>query len=311
MKYKPAYVLAGVAAVVALTLLAALVDPAGKTPLYVGTIAPILLLFGVLGYQWVWAGRQGAPPSAAVTEEERRDAGRIADHWRMYEVLATGEIDPEAMRRARRATSSLVRDNVKLGAIVALLPVAAAVMVATQTAPDFGSGAFLVLVPLVLAPAALFWVRTMMARAAETGADMMAPLGLRMTAMPRVGIENRFGSGTGHGTRVEGATVLEGDRMGHAVRIELGSAQTTSVAARVPPFRIEPEGERLVAAAETPAPVRELLAGLGPSPRWGKLRRVEGGAGGIVIERKVDADNGWMWDLWLAERLAEALEEAR
>ena len=57
-----------------------------------------------------------------------------------------------------------------------------------------------------------------------------------------------------------------------------------------------------------PAAVESVLASLGPSPHWAKLRKVSGGVQGVVAERKVDSESGWLWDLWLCERLLAELE---
>ena len=159
--------------------------------------------------------------------------------------------------------------------------------------------------PFILLPFAMLYVRMMMARAATTSNRMLDPLGLTLTQMPKVGVRPR-GFQDGMRSDVQGSTVLEGERHGHPVRLELGRTQRTEVRVEVPSFEVGRKGERLVAPASAPAAVKQMIEGLGPSSRWKKLQRVQGGSEGIVVERKPDSESGWMWDLWLAERLAAA-----
>src|SRR3954447_21597045 len=185
MRYRPRYVFAALGLVVVVILAAAVADASGKTALYVGVPLPILLVFGVLLYQWLWAGSQEKPRLPdRVGEAAAKDPGTITDYWEMYRLMAVKPIDPEALARATRGTMGIVKANVKLAAVVMILPIAAGVMVIVGKAPDFGSGAFLVALPLILAPLALLWVRLMMGRAAESGGSTLEPLGLELTGMP-------------------------------------------------------------------------------------------------------------------------------
>ena len=78
----------------------------------------------------------------------------------------------------------------------------------------------------------------------------------------------------------------------------------------MPEFEIEQKRQRLHAANGAPAAVEAVLAALQPSEHWEKLRKVSGGPDGVVAERKVDAENGWLWDLWLCERLLAELDRS-
>ena len=309
MRYRPAYVFAAIGAVVVAILAAAIADPTGKTPLYVGVALPILLGFGILLYQWLWAGSQERPRlPEEVGADAAADPGKIEDYWAMYRLMAVKPIDPEALATAQRGVMGVIKANIKLAAVVMVLPLAAGVMVIVGKAPDLGSGAFLVAVPFVLAPLALLWARLMMARAADGGGSMLEPLGLEITSLPSVGISHGSGSATGLGARVSGASVMEGERHGRHVRVSLGERHVTEVSGRAPEFEIEQKKERVRARPGAPAAIEKLLSGLGPSPHWAKLRKVSGGPQGVVAERKVDADNGWLWDLWLCERLLDELD---
>ena len=308
MKYRPAYVIAGIGAVVVVVIVASIIDPTGEKAIYVAVGAPILLLAGVLLYQWKWATSQEKPrPLEDLTPEVRADPGLIDDYWLIYRLLALEPLDEEALKRAQAPTMGLVKANIKLAAVVCILPVLAGVMVLTGEVPDFGNGDWLVVLPVILAPAALLWVRYMMSKAGETAGSWLDPLGMRMTSMPTVSIGSDYGSGSGMRSRVSGASVIEGERHGRRIHIALGGEHQTSVEAEVPGFEITPKGGRLTVGPGSPDAVARVLEPLGESDRWKNLREVKGGEEGITAVRKVDAHNGWMWDLWLCERLAEEL----
>jgi hypothetical protein len=76
----------------------------------------------------------------------------------------------------------------------------------------------------------------------------------------------------------------------------------------VAPFRVREEGGRLVAEPGAAPEVEELVETLAPAPKtWRKLD-IQGGPDGIVARRPVTAHNqGYVFDLWLAERLADRL----
>jgi hypothetical protein len=308
VKYRPAYVFAGIAVVVVAVIVASIIDPTGKTALPVAVVAPILLLGGVLLYQWKWATSQEKPRSLEdLTPEARTDPGLIEDYWLIYRLLALEPLDTEALKRAQASTMGLAKANIKLGAVIAILPVLAGVMILTGKVPDFGNGDWLVVLPFILAPAALWWVRYMMSSAGESAGSWLDPLGMKLTSMPTVSIGSDASSGSGMRSRVSGASVMEGERHGRRVHIALGSDHETRVEEAAPQFEITQKRGRLVASPGAPDAVARVLEPLGESDRWKKLREVKGGADGIVAVRKVDTGNGWMWDLWLCEKLAFAL----
>ena len=308
MKYRPAYVIAGIAVVVIVVIIASIIDPTGKTALPFAVGMPILLLAGMLLYQWKWAESQEEPrPLEALTPEVRADPGLIDDHWLIYRLLALEPLDTEALRRAQAPTAGLMKANIKLAAAVCILPLLAGAMIVTGSVPDLGDGAWIVVLPVLFAPLALWWVRSMLSKAGETAGSWLDPLGLRMTGMPTVSIGSDWGSGSGMRSRVSGASEMEGERHGHSVKISLGGEHLTKVKSPVPEFEITQKDCRLTAGPGSPDAVAKVLEPLGESDRWKKLREVKGGKSGITARRKVDTQNGWMWDLWLCERLAEEL----
>ena len=74
MKYRPAYVIAGIVAVVVAVIIASIIDPTGKKALPIAVGAPILLLAGMLLYQWKWATSQEEPRRSRTSP---RRCGRI------------------------------------------------------------------------------------------------------------------------------------------------------------------------------------------------------------------------------------------
>jgi hypothetical protein len=118
-------------------------------------------------------------------------------------------------------------------------------------------------------------------------------------------------------------TVMYGERNGHEAVIRWGFVGTatlpglrlqkqrhvTAVRVQAPNFELEARGGRIDAPADAPGEVRGVVAAMNPSPDvWHDLR-VVGGAEGIVVSRgsAMDYLGGWIYDLWLLERLAGEL----
>ena len=105
-------------------------------------------------------------------------------------------------------------------------------------------------------------------------------------------------------SKLVGPTVLRGQRHGRAVEITLaGSRSETHVVGGSAPFKLKGHRQRVRADGEVPPAVQRLIDGLGASPRWTGMN-LEAGPGGIVVGRRSSGDREWLYDLWLAERLA-------
>jgi hypothetical protein len=109
-------------------------------------------------------------------------------------------------------------------------------------------------------------------------------------------------SGTRHGRRVA-------LRMGVVPSMWRGrGVSEVHVEASISPFRVSAEDGRLVAEPGAPPEVEELLAGFAPAPAAWRDLVVEGGPDGILARRPVTAHpQGYVYDLWLVERLADRL----
>jgi hypothetical protein len=66
----------------------------------------------------------------------------------------------------------------------------------------------------------------------------------------------------------------------------------------------------LLRPGDAPAAVRDALAALEPAARWRGVK-VEAGDDGLLVKRRgsvrASEERRWMDDLWLAERLADAV----
>jgi hypothetical protein len=113
------------------------------------------------------------------------------------------------------------------------------------------------------------------------------------------------------------ATEFSGTRNGRRVALRMGvvpsmwrgrGAYEVHLEAPVLPFRVREEDGRLVAEPGAPPEVEAFLASLAPAPAVWREVAVEGGPDGILARRPVTAHpQGYVYDLWLAERLADRL----
>jgi hypothetical protein len=309
-EYKPRYVMAGIALVMAIVVASALTDPTGKTGI---TIALVLVPIGfaaLLVYQWKTVGTYREPPPATPVPAGG-DAGEITDAAEMMALLAERPIGPKERRAAGVETASMARASIGLGAIIGFLGITFTILLETRIIdPNSVSwiGELAPFAPIVLLPLAMLWVRWMMGRSQRVANLSMEPLDLELTDMPDIRVGPR-GFGDGKQGRAVGPTVMQGKRHGLPVRVELDSGeQVTKVGKSAPAFELSEAKGRLHAGSNAPAPVRTLVEKLKPSQQWRGIDKVEAGERGIVVNRSGSTPNGWMWDLWLAERLVEALD---
>jgi hypothetical protein len=111
-------------------------------------------------------------------------------------------------------------------------------------------------------------------------------------------------------------TEFSGTRHGRSVALRIGIVPSirgkgmneVEVDVAVAAFRINADGGRLVAEPGAMPEVDEVLAGLAPSPKVWRDVVVEGGPDGIRARRPVTSHpQGYVYDLWLVERLADRL----
>jgi hypothetical protein len=111
------------------------------------------------------------------------------------------------------------------------------------------------------------------------------------------------------------ATEFSGTRHGRRVALRIGVVPSVrgkgmnevELSTSVAPFHVREEGGRPVADPGAMPEVEQALGELAASDAWRKLD-IEGGPDGIVARRPVTAHaQGYVYDLWLVERLADRL----
>jgi hypothetical protein len=115
------------------------------------------------------------------------------------------------------------------------------------------------------------------------------------------------------------ATELSGTRHGRTVKLGLGVIPSgwrdrpvteVHVESAVAPFHVSADDGRLVVEPGGSPEVEELLAGLAQAPAVWRDLVVEGGPDGILSRRQITMkgnQQGYVYDLWLVERLADRL----
>jgi hypothetical protein len=139
----------------------------------------------------------------------------------------------------------------------------------------------------------------------QEASTLTQELGLDQERSVRVGYEKSLPgtefSGTRHGRNVA-------LRIGIVPSIRGKGMNEVEVAASVPPFRIGADHGRLVAEQGAMPEVDEVLAELAPAPKVWREVVIEGGPDGIRARRPVTSHpQGYVYDLWLVERLADRL----
>lgn len=131
-----------------------------------------------------------------------------------------------------------------------------------------------------------------------------------------LGLSYSQGSGTAEswGRTIGIDQIYEGVRHGRAVRIDLFAGGGSLVRLRplvpIPPFELV-GAHRMVLAADNGKPACTVLAALPESAQW-EGAFVRATASGIEVWRQKPGRGSrfWLYDLWLAERLAHAYDEA-
>jgi hypothetical protein len=282
------------------------------------------LIFGVVGLFMVILfalqrsdmGR-AASGNVRATERAVAEGGRAIENPatmeepQLWAALAVKPIDNEALE-ARSEMWDVGRRSLRLGMIVTLL-------IFLTVPPIYLLESFVPLLiggPLI-AIAAIYGS----IRAVAPGGDLdegyenvgkaMAPLGFEVTERPQVSIETRDATTGRVGPKIRGALVLNGERHGRQVSVRLGSAEVSStseitVGVAAPAFEAKSRDGKVRPPKDAPSAVAEALASVPNSTRWKKVE-VEGGPEGIVVSRKGGQQADWLCDLWLAERLADAV----
>jgi hypothetical protein len=279
------FVVAGLAAVIGLTMGGGEANPKLALALIFGVVGIFVVLLLLLQRSDLEraAGDDGSARSRAATAggaaiEDPTALGE-AELWA---ALAMGPIEADAVG-AQAETWEVGRRSLKLGAIVfgLIFLTVPAIYLLESFVPLLIGG------PLIAAAALYGSFRAIgpggeLDQGYERTNRAMKPLGLQVTARPRGGFEPRGPATPGFDYRLRGATELGGERHGRRVTIRFGGHEDAG--------RSE---------VEVAAPCR-------PFEATSKRVQVSSGPEGIAISRGKAAPGDWLCDLWLAERLLAA-----
>ena len=107
---------------------------------------------------------------------------------------------------------------------------------------------------------------------------------------------------------VSGTAVYTGVRLGRPVYVDdRKRGSHTWVQADAVPFEIHSRSGKLIPGEGAPEKVVSFLKGLRRAKRWRDIE-VKAYPQGIAVERTSRGDNMWLYDLWLIERLLNALK---
>jgi len=307
-------VVAGAVVVIALATSSGQSNPRTTYALIFGVLAVFMIVLFALQRSDMEraAGRSALGTERAVAEGDAAIANPMTmEEPALWAALAVRPIGREAIR-ARGEMWDAGRRSLRLGMVVTLL-------IFLTVPPIYLLESFVPLViggPLI-AIAALYGSFRALAPGGEMDGGYeqaglaMAPLGLEVTERPQVNIEMRDPVTPRMGPRIHGALVLSGERHGRRVSVRLGGGEVSGaseVTLRMPApeFEATSRDGRLRPADGAPGAVSEALRTVPNSTRWKKVK-VDAGPDGILVARKGGGQSDWMCDLWLAERLADAV----
>ena len=285
-------------------------SPKGTLALIFGIIATFIVLmftFQLLDLRRAEAadaGIEGMDPSEIenpATMEEPE----------LFAAMAVKPIDADAVR-ARREMWGTVRASIHLGMLIcALIFLSVPPLYLFDTFIPLLVGGSLIGLIALFKSLSLFRSGGDFDKAYDIAGRAMAPLGLEVVEKPTLHIEAKSAAPFRLGPALHGALVLEGRRHGRDVTIRMPTggvraASEVSLAGTAPEFEFKTRDGRLKAGKGTPAAVAAALAAVPNSTRW---NGVKGGGDeeGVAVSRKGAASGDMLLDLWLAERLAEAL----
>jgi hypothetical protein len=257
------------------------------------------------------AGGDSAAGSRAAAEGGRQvENPTTMAEPELWAALAIAPIDADAVR-ARDEAWDVSRRSLKLGmVIVALIFLTVPAVYLFETFLPLLIG-----VPLIVGAALYGSFRAIgpggeLDKGYERTDRAMKPLGLRVSKRPSGGFEMRYPTTPGFDYRLRGWTVLSGERHGREVMVRLGGHEDAGtseviVAAAGPEWSARSRDGRVRPADGAPDNVVAALKAVPNSVRWKRVE-VAGGPDGVIVTRKKGAQQDWLCDLWLAERLAGA-----
>jgi hypothetical protein len=284
-------------------------DPKGTFVAIFGVVAVFLVLLFAFQLRDLSAA-EGADAQAATTPPHEIENPAVLDEADLWAAMAVRPFDRDAIK-ARKQIWATARGSINTAMLVCLLIFLAVppIYLFDTFVPLFVGG------PLIAGIALWKSLRLLgggFDEAYETAGRAMAPLGLDVVEHPDLTIEPKYVAPLRMGPALHGALVMAGERHGRPVSVRMPSTggvrtpSTVRVGVHPTAFEFKARDGRLKAADGAPEAVRALLAGVPNSPRW---NGVSGSGGGewIEVARKSSKSGDWLLDLWLAERLADAV----
>ena len=301
------YAFGGLAVVVAVVVVVALRQPATSADagpvLRVSVVALTLWFAGYFAFWFYWLVFRNPTPAPRSPVEERN----VFRSWSALAAsMASGPHAAAALSRARRAYRLPMALFLLYGVVLVSCVLTGAWLWGSGVEEVAGIPLFTIwpvtIVALVILYVVFMFVGPGFSSMVQSSQDYLAPLGLEIVGLPDIHLGSRPGGGAG--VRVKGATRMAGTRHGRRVEVQVSAGRSvTALEAPGSPFEIRSEGGKLDAGPDAPPAVADALEGLRKAKRWGGIE-VQGGDGAIVVIRKSDASRGWLYDLWLAERIA-------
>jgi len=299
--------------VAAIVVVALNADPADPNPK--GTLAAIFaILAGFMLVLFLLQARDLNAAAAAPTVAEDRIGRALPNPWaateaEIWAALAIQPIDVDAAKARgegwEAARSSMGAARIVTAMIFVCVPL-------TYLLESF--------IPVLIgAPIIVAYAVYRSGVALGPGGDLdqgyaatdraIAPLGLRITEKPQVSAGPRMPPAPGMKTYITGALRIGGNRHGRRVEIELdGGAIEIDVALPSPEFSARSSDGKLRNKDGLPPEIELALSEVPASPGWKNLS-ANGNADGIHLRRKRSTEpRDWLCDLWLAERLADAVD---
>ena len=275
----------------------------------VGTYMVLLFLLQILDV------RRAERADVAIEEEAAEiENPATLDEPHLFAAMAVKPIDADAVK-ARREIWGTTRSSIRLGMLITgLIFLSVPPLYLLDTFVPLLVGGSLIGLIALFKSASLLRSGGDFDKAFDSAGRAMRPLGLEMVERPTLHIEAKGAAPFRLGPAVRGAMILEGERHGRPVSVRMpyggGAASEVELFVAAPEFEFKTRDGRLKAAKGAPEAVAAVLKAVPNSPRWNGVKG--GGDGdGIAVNRKGSASGDLLLDLWLAERLADAVTGAQ
>jgi hypothetical protein len=311
------YIIGGLVVVIAVCLAVGLLSPPAEVearlPLMFGTVT--LWFIGILAYWWVqflFLGYTEPERWVKEDEDETPDIKALRSWSTLSEAMSVYGGDVEELKKLDKAARRPVLEwffwvNVLCLYCLSNPWLTISGILTPQRQRYFVAG--------VIGLIVFIMVRTYFLVGARVAAGEYAylrPLGLEVAEAPTLDFKRMAGTAVKGpwGLVARRGTVLAGTRHGRSVQVVVdGQRNYTMVEAQVPSFAVESKEGKLVPGEDAPQAVKESVEELRKAKRWVGMK-LHAGPEGIVVERHPGRrQNMWLYDLWLAERLLEALGE--